>query len=75
MANKKLLKKSINYFVITLFCMFMAPGVLYQAFKNKEHLWYIPILIIGVILAITAVALGFYSVKTLVKSLYSKNKT
>ena len=48
--------------------MFSGPVVLYQAFKNQDHPWYIPVLVIG------AVGMGFYSIKTLVDALFGRKK-
>ena len=54
--------------------MFSGPIVLYQAFKNQDHPWYIPVLIIGGVLALSAVAMGFYSIKTLVDAFFGGKK-
>lgn len=54
--------------------MFTAPVVLYQAFKNQDHPWYLPVLIAGGILAIAAVGMGFYGIRTLVNALFSRPK-
>ncbi len=42
--------KSLQYFAYTLMLMFGAPIVIYQAFKNQEHPFYWPVLIIGLIM-------------------------
>ena len=54
--------------------MFSGPVVLYQAFKNQDHPWYIPVLVVGGLLAIGAVGMGFYSIKTLVDALFGQKK-
>ncbi len=74
MANKTLLFKGFRFFLITLTLMFLAPFVIYQAFKNQEHPWYIPVLVIGLILAAAAVFMGFYSVKTVMDGFFDKKK-
>ncbi len=71
-TNKEQLYKSLKYFAYTVICMFLGPVVIYQAFKNQDHPWYIPVLIIGLILALTAIALGFYSVILLTNSFFNK---
>ena len=70
-TDRDLLIKGIKHFAFTFVLMFMAPLVLSQAFKNQEHDFYIPILIIGIILAITAIAMGFYSVRLIMKALFN----
>lgn len=76
-TNKDVLIKGIKHFAYTILLMFMAPVVLWQAFKNQEHALYIPVLVLGIILAIAAIAMGFYSVKLVMDALFntpSKNK-
>ena len=73
--NHELFFKSIKYFGFTVFLMFSAPFTLYQAFKNQEHPLFLPVLLLGLILAVAAVALGFYSVKLLMNFIfYKKNR-
>jgi len=74
MANKVLLFKGLRSFLITLGLMFLAPVVIYQAFKNEEHPWYIPVLIIGLILAAAAIFMGFKSVKKVTDSFFDQNE-
>lgn len=71
-TDKELLVKGLKFIAYTIALMFSAPVVLYQAFKNEEHLFYWPVLIIGFILAILAVGMGFYSIKIIMDSLFSK---
>ena len=70
--NKELFNKSLKYFFITFICMFLGPTIIYQAFKNQGHSWYIPVLVIGLLIALTAIILGFYSVKLMVDSFFNK---
>ncbi len=71
-TNKELLLKGLKYLAYTVALMFTAPVVLYQAFKNQEHPFYIAVLILGIILAVAAIGMGFYSIKTVVDSLFGK---
>jgi len=73
-TNKELLIKGVKYLAYTLVLMFTAPIVLFQAFKNTEHSFYIPVLVLGVILAIAAIVLGFYSIKVLMEGIFTRNK-
>ena len=70
-TNKQLLMKGVKNLVYTVGFMFIAPVVLYQAFKNQEHPLYIPVLILGLILAIAAIWKGFYSIKVLIQALFN----
>ena len=73
-TDKQLLLKGIKYLIYTLGLMFLAPVVLYQAFKNQDHPFYIPVLIIGLLLAIAAVGMGFYSIKVFMNALFGNSK-
>ncbi|MCV6631315.1 MAG: DUF6095 family protein [Flavobacteriaceae bacterium] len=73
-TDKELLAKAIKSFGFTALLMFAAPVVLYQAFKNQNHPWYYPVLIVGLALAIAAIAKGFHSVKLMMDALFGKKK-
>ncbi len=67
-----MLIKGVKFLLYTVALMFTAPVVLFQAFKNQDHPWYWPVLIMGLILAIMAISMGFYGIKLLVDALFSK---
>ncbi|THD68078.1 hypothetical protein E7Z59_10565 [Robertkochia marina] len=71
-TDRELLFKSFKYFAYTLLLMFSAPVVIYQAFKNQTHPMYWPVLIVGVLLAIAAIAMGFYSIKVIMRAFFGK---
>ncbi|MCF8715786.1 hypothetical protein JM658_13200 [Joostella atrarenae] len=69
-TDRELFFKSLKYFAYTVMLMFLAPTVIYQAFKNQTHPWYMPVLIIGIVLAIGAIAMGFYSLRVIMRSFF-----
>ena len=71
-TDKDLLVKGIKYMGFTFLLMFAAPITLYQAFKNEEHPFYIPVAIVGFIFAIAAIAMCFYSIKIIVDSFFGQ---
>ncbi len=71
-TDRELIVKSLKYFALTVLCMITGPYVLYQAFRNQEHSWYIPVLVFGIIIFFLAIALGFYSVRLLVFAFFGK---
>ena len=73
-TNKQRLLKGIKNLIYTVGLMFLAPVVLYQAFKNQEHPMFIPVLILGFILAIAAIGMGFYSIKVMMEALFDDSK-
>lgn len=74
-TDKNLMVKGIKFLFYTVFVMFLAPWVLFQAFKNQDHPFYLPVLIVGLILAVLAIGLGFYSIKTFIDALFGKKET
>lgn len=73
-TDKELLIKGLKFIAYTIALMFSAPIVLYQAFKNEGHPFFWPVAIIGFILAILAIGMGFYSIKVLMDALFNKSK-
>ncbi|WP_425237431.1 DUF6095 family protein [Ulvibacterium sp.] len=71
-TNKNLLIKGVKFLFYTIILMFTAPVALFQAFKNQEHPWFWPVLILGLILAAVAISLGFYSIKLFMDALFGK---
>ncbi len=74
-TDKNLLVKGIKFLFYTVFVMFLAPWVLFQAFKNQDHPFYIPVLILGILLAFLAIGLGFYSIRIFIDALFGKKKS
>ncbi len=72
--NKKLFKKGFLKLLYFLFFAFSGLIIIYQAFKNKSHLLYIPVLIIGLIFFFLAILNGFNGFKILVNSFLGKKK-
>lgn len=72
--NKVLFKKSLKRLLSFLFFAFSGPITIYQAFKNKEHHLYIPVLIIGLILFFLAIFNGFKGIKILENSFLGQKK-
>lgn len=73
-TDKDLLVKGVKHFAYTFILMFTAPFILWQAFRNEEHSFYIPVLIIGILFAIGAIAMGFYSVHLIMKALFNSER-
>ncbi|MBU2946076.1 DUF6095 family protein [Zobellia uliginosa] len=74
-TDKDLLVKGIKHIAYTIALMFLAPGVIYQAFKNEGHPLYWPVLILGFIFAIAAILLAFYSLRLIMESIFGRRKT
>lgn len=73
-TDRDLLIKGIRFLSYTVVLMFTAPFAVYQAFKNQEHPLYIPVLVLGCILALAAIIMGFVGIKTIVDAIFGKKK-
>ena len=73
-SNREMLLLGLRRLMYTLLLMFLGPAVLYQAFKNAGHPMFIPVVVIGAIFALGAVAMGFYAIKTLVDGFFGKGR-
>lgn len=71
-TDKEMLVKGLKSFGYTALAMFSAPVVLYQAFKNTDKPLFIPVLVVGLVLACLAIYLGFRSVKIVVDAIFGK---
>ena len=69
MTNRQLLKLGIKYLAWALPLLFIGPGVVHMAFKNKQHLLFIPVLGMGIIISILAVVFVFRGIQTMVNSI------
>ena len=54
---------------------FVAPVIVFQAFKNQGHPFYWPVLSFGIVLCITGIVYGFWGIKILINSLLGEKKT
>jgi hypothetical protein len=69
-TNKELLGKGIKYLGGALPLTLIGPIVLYSAFHNKEHPYYIFVLIFGLLAFIGAIFLIFLGIRTIMKALF-----
>ena len=72
--NKVHLQKGLKQMTFFLFCCFLGPVIVHQAFKNNEHPFYYPVLIIGLSILVIAICYGFMGTKTIVNALLGERK-
>ena len=61
----------MSYFLILCF---VGPFVVHQAFQNKTHPLYLPVLLVGIVLLSLAFYYGFTGIRTLIDALLGKKK-
>lgn len=67
-TNKEILNKGLKYVVWALPLFFIGPTVINSAFKNPDHVMFVPVLGFGVLACLIAVILLFKGLKTIVNS-------
>ena len=72
--NKILLQKGLKLMSYFIVLCFFGPFVVHQAFQNKTHSLYYPVLIIGLLLLGFAFYFGFKGIRTLVDSLLGEKR-
>lgn len=72
-TDRELLGSGIRTLMGALVLMFLAPFTIYEAFKNQEHPLYIPVLILGLILAFMAIYAGFKGIKKVSDAFFNGN--
>jgi hypothetical protein len=73
MNAKKLKKGLFKMGTFTVLC-FVAPVIVYQAFKNQGHPFYWPVLALGIALCFTAIVYGFWGIKILLNGMLGEKK-
>lgn len=69
-TNKEILSKGIRYLAFAFPMLFIGPSVIFSAFKNQGHPFYIPVLGIGIIICLSSIYLIFKGIQTIMKSLF-----
>lgn len=72
-TDKSVLMKGIKIMILALLSLFLGPIFLHLALSNKEKPLYIPLLIVGCLICITAIILMFKGINTIMNSIF-KNK-
>ena len=73
-TDKDILRKGLKQMGICLLLMFTGPTLLHLALNNKDKPLYIPLLIIAMLLLISAIALLFIGINTILNSIFKKKK-
>lgn len=73
-TDKTILTKGLKQMGICLLLMFAGPTLLHIALNNSEKALYIPLLIIAIILCLSAIALLFIGINTILNSIFKSKK-
>lgn len=73
-TDKDILTKGLKQMGICLLLMFSGPSLLHLTLDNKDKPLYLPLLILSIILCISAIALLFIGINTILNSIFKKKK-
>ncbi|MGC6422480.1 MAG: DUF6095 family protein [Flavobacteriaceae bacterium] len=68
------LRKGLRRMAIFISMAFIGPVIIYQAFQNEGHPFYIPVLVVGLLLCILAIGFGFWGIRSLTHGLLGPKK-
>ncbi len=74
MSQKTIISTALKRIIIAFPLLFIGPVIIHSAFKNQLHPFYIPVLIIGCIVCLSAVLLLFFGIKRLVGDLFDNDQ-
>lgn len=69
-TNKTLLGKGLKYLAFALPLSGLGPVILYSAFNNQNHSWYLPVLMAGLVACAGAIYFMFRGINTLMRSIF-----
>ena len=73
-TNKDLLNKGVSYLVWALPLIFIGPGVIYNAFINKENNWHYLVLAVGCSMCLGGMFMIFKGIHIMTKGLFNDDK-
>lgn len=68
------LQRGLKRMLYGILAAFAGPVVIMQAFKNQEHPFYWPVLIVGLLLCAVAIGFGFWGIRLLVTAFLGKKR-
>jgi hypothetical protein len=69
-TDKTVLVKGLKYLGITTLLMFLGPGLLYVVLSNSDKAFYVPLLIMSLLICLGAIVMFFLSIKTILDSMF-----
>ncbi|WP_031428868.1 DUF6095 family protein [Flavimarina sp. Hel_I_48] len=71
-TDKEKLLKGLQTLAMCLLFVLLGPGLLYQAFSNKDHPLFLVVLIVGIICFIAAIYFGFKGISKVMKAVFGE---
>ncbi len=70
--NKRNFFRGLRAMAYAIVLAFIGPTVMTSAFKNQEHVLYIPVLGVAILMCVAAIGLGFQGIRLMVKGLFNE---
>ncbi len=70
-TDRKKMNKGLKYLAAALPLAFLGPSVIYSAFGNRDKALYIPVLIVGILIAIGAGYCIYRGIQTIMKAIFN----
>ncbi len=71
-TNKTVLASGVKYLAAAVGALALGPVIVYNAFMNKDHGLFIPVLIVGVVFMLLAIFLVMKGLKLILDSFFKK---
>lgn len=68
------LRNGLRRIALFITLAFTGPVVIYQAFINEGHPFYLPVLVLGLLLCLGAIGYGFWGIGSLTNGLLGPKK-
>jgi len=70
--NKRNFFRGLRAMAYAIVLAFIGPTMMTSAFKNQEHILYVPVLGVAILMCLAAIFLGFRGIKRIVKGLFNE---
>ncbi|WGD34122.1 DUF6095 family protein [Olleya sp. YS] len=74
-TDKEILVKGLKQMGISLILMFTGPTLLHVILSNRDRSFYIPLLIIALVICALAIIFAFKGLNTILNSLFNSKKS
>jgi len=71
--NKRNFFRGLRAMAYAIVLAFIGPTVLTSAFKNQDHMLYIPVLGVAILMCLASIGLGFLGIRLLVKGFFNED--
>ena len=71
--NKRNFFRGLRAMAYAIVLAFIGPTVMTSAFKNQDHILYVPVLGVAILMCLASIGLGFQGIRFMVKGLFNED--